>query len=62
MNDERPSLPGAELDVPEGVRLVIGRRLDRLGERARKVLTAAAVIGAHLSDRCAPGGRRPLAR
>jgi tetratricopeptide (TPR) repeat protein len=33
------------MDVPEGVRLVIGRRLDRLGDQARKVLTAAAVIG-----------------
>ena len=33
------------IEVPEGVRLVIGRRLDRLGETARKVLTAAAVIG-----------------
>ena len=33
------------IEVPEGVRLVIGRRLDRLGEGARKVLTAAAVIG-----------------
>ena len=33
------------IEVPEGVRLVIGRRLDRLGEQARKVLTAAAVIG-----------------
>src|SRR5262249_3691189 len=33
------------IDVPEGVRLVIGRRLDRLGEHARKGLTAAAVIG-----------------
>ena len=33
------------IEVPEGVRLVIGRRLDRLGEKARKVLTAAAVIG-----------------
>jgi tetratricopeptide (TPR) repeat protein len=32
-------------DVPEGVRLVIGRRLDRLGDTTRKVLTAAAVIG-----------------
>ena len=34
-----------ELDVPEGVRLVIGRRLQRLGEDARKALSAAAVIG-----------------
>jgi tRNA A-37 threonylcarbamoyl transferase component Bud32/tetratricopeptide (TPR) repeat protein len=33
------------IDVPEGVRLVIGRRLERLGERAHKILTAAAVIG-----------------
>jgi class 3 adenylate cyclase/tetratricopeptide (TPR) repeat protein len=34
-----------ELDVPEGVRLVIGRRLQRLSEDARKALSAAAVIG-----------------
>jgi tetratricopeptide (TPR) repeat protein/predicted Ser/Thr protein kinase len=34
-----------DLDVPEGVRLVISRRLDRLGEAARKLLAAAAVIG-----------------
>ncbi len=33
------------IEVPEGVRLVIGRRLDRLGERARTVLTAGAVVG-----------------
>ena len=33
------------LDVPEGVRLVIGRRLERLSDRSRKVLTTAAVIG-----------------
>ena len=33
------------IEVPEGVRLVIGRRLDRLGAHARTVLTAAAVIG-----------------
>jgi predicted ATPase len=33
------------IEVPEGVRLVIGRRLERLGEQARKVLTAGAVIG-----------------
>ena len=34
-----------ELEVPEGVRLVIGRRLERLSERTPKVLTAAAVVG-----------------
>ena len=34
-----------ELDVPEGIRLVIGRRLERLSEEGRKILTAAAMIG-----------------
>ena len=32
-----------ELDVPEGVRLVIERRIERLSEQGRRVLTAAAV-------------------
>jgi tetratricopeptide (TPR) repeat protein/predicted Ser/Thr protein kinase len=41
----RADLRVGTIDVPEGLRLVIGRRLDRLGEQARKVLTAAAVIG-----------------
>jgi tetratricopeptide (TPR) repeat protein/tRNA A-37 threonylcarbamoyl transferase component Bud32 len=41
----RADLRMGAIDVPEGVRLVIGRRLDRLGEQARKVLTAAAIIG-----------------
>jgi class 3 adenylate cyclase/tetratricopeptide (TPR) repeat protein len=36
--------PG-ELDVPESVRLVIGRRLERLGGDTRRILSAAAVIG-----------------
>src|SRR5207248_3048934 len=34
-----------ELDVPESVRLVVGRRLERLGAEAQKVLAAAAVVG-----------------
>lgn len=34
-----------ELDVPEGVRLVIGRRLERLSDDTRKVLTVGAVMG-----------------
>ncbi len=38
-----------ETDVPENVRLVIGRRLDRLEERERHVLAAAAVIGRSFS-------------
>ena len=31
--------------IPEGVREVIGRRLDRLSERANEMLTTAAVVG-----------------
>jgi len=34
-----------EVDVPEGVRLVLGRRLGRLSEGARRALAGAAVIG-----------------
>lgn len=34
-----------ELDVPEGVRLVVGRRLERLSEATPRMLTAAAVVG-----------------
>lgn len=41
----RPGLAVGDLDVPEGVRLVIGRRLQRLGAETTKVLTAAAVVG-----------------
>lgn len=41
----RTGLEVDELDVPEGVRLVIGRRLERLQEATKKVLTAAAVVG-----------------
>ena len=35
----------AVTSLPESVRDVIGRRIDRLGEATREVLTAAAVIG-----------------
>ena len=41
----RTDLKAGRLDVPEGVRLVISRRLERLGDDARRILTAAAVIG-----------------
>ena len=34
-----------ELDVPESVRLVVGRRLERLGPEAQKALAAGAVVG-----------------
>ena len=46
-----------ELDVPDNVRLVIGRRFDRLTENARRVLSTAAVAGRYfdygLLERCA---------
>jgi tetratricopeptide (TPR) repeat protein len=38
-------LRSGELQVPQGVRLVIGRRLERLREHTRRVLTTAAVVG-----------------
>jgi predicted ATPase len=41
----RSELKVGELDVPRNVRLVVGRRLDRLGEATRKILAVAAVIG-----------------
>jgi DNA-binding SARP family transcriptional activator len=41
----RSDLAIGQLDVPENVRLVVGRRLDRLSEDARRVLGIAAVIG-----------------
>ena len=34
-----------DVEVPEGVRLVIGRRLERLASETQKFLTAASVIG-----------------
>ena len=41
----KPDLKADELEVPEGVRLVIGRRLERLSSQTPKILSAAAVIG-----------------
>jgi class 3 adenylate cyclase/tetratricopeptide (TPR) repeat protein len=41
----RRDLSISELDVPEGIRLVIGQRLERLNEEWRRALTAAAAIG-----------------
>ncbi len=38
-----------ESDVPENVRLVIGRRLERLDDHGKQVLSAAAVIGRSFS-------------
>ena len=47
----RPGLRADQLQVPEGVRLVLGRRLNRLGADARRILTTAAVIGRSFSLR-----------
>ena len=44
----RTDLAIGELDVPANVRLVIGRRLDRLDEPTARVLSIAAVAGRHL--------------
>jgi class 3 adenylate cyclase/tetratricopeptide (TPR) repeat protein len=38
-----------DLDVPEGVRLVVGRRLEKLSEEHRATLASAAVIGRRFS-------------
>ena len=40
-----PGLKVDQLQVPEGVRLVLGRRLQRLSDDARRILTTAAVLG-----------------
>jgi len=45
----RNDLKVSELGVPENVRLVVGRRLDRLNEGSRQALAAAAVIGRSFS-------------
>ena len=41
----RANLQVEDLDVPEGIRLVIGRRVERLSPEARQVLTTAAIVG-----------------
>ena len=41
----RADLSVEDLDVPEGVRLVVGARLRRLGEEGPKILASAAVLG-----------------
>ena len=41
----RPDVDLDDLDVPEGIRLVIGRRLQRVSPDSRQVLTFGAVVG-----------------
>jgi predicted ATPase len=45
----RTDIKIAETDVPENVRLIIGRRLERLDENEKLELAAAAVIGRSFS-------------
>jgi tetratricopeptide (TPR) repeat protein len=45
----RSDITSDEIDVPENVRLIIGRRLERLDDSAKLVLAAAAVIGRSFS-------------
>ena len=45
----RADLQFSEIDVPEGVRLVISRRLERISEDCRTALTDAAVVGRDFS-------------
>src|SRR5204862_7702254 len=40
-----PQVEIGEIEVPETVRLVLGRRIDRIGENAQSILTMAACIG-----------------
>ena len=47
----RSDLKIGEIEVPETVRLIIGRRLQRLDENERRALAAAAVIGRSFSFR-----------
>ena len=42
---EGPAAGGWELAIPQGVREVVGRRLDRLPDEANEVLTLAAAVG-----------------
>jgi class 3 adenylate cyclase/tetratricopeptide (TPR) repeat protein len=43
--DWRSDVEIGEAEVPRGVRLVIGRRLERVSEKCRRTLSAAAIIG-----------------
>jgi hypothetical protein len=45
----RPDVEIDEIDVPENVRLIIGRRLERLDANEKRALTGAAVIGRSFS-------------
>jgi class 3 adenylate cyclase/tetratricopeptide (TPR) repeat protein len=43
--DWLPDVLISEIEVPETVRLVLGRRIDRISETAQRILTTAACVG-----------------
>jgi DNA-binding SARP family transcriptional activator len=45
LHERGPAALGDDLPIPEGVRRILGERLDRLSERPREVVGVAAVIG-----------------
>ena len=45
----RSDLDLEQLNVPEGVRLVIGRRLERVSQESQRVLTLGAIVGRSFS-------------
>jgi predicted ATPase len=47
--DFRGDIKIDEIDVPENIRLIIGRRLNRFDEDEKKIVSAAAVIGRSFS-------------
>ena len=40
-----PQVEIGEIEVPETIRLVLGRRIDRISDTAQRILTAAACVG-----------------
>jgi predicted ATPase len=55
-------LRSGELEVPQGVRLVIGRRLQRLQEPSRRILTTAAIAGRSFDLLAGSAGAEPSRR
>jgi len=51
----RQDISIGELDVPDNVRLVTDRRLERLGEATRQTLSIAAVAGRHVGSQLLQG-------
>ena len=52
----------AELQIPQGVREVVGRRLDRLSDETNEALRVAAVIGRDFDERSGLAGGQAASR